>query len=136
MEVKDGFTVRYQAAQHRSESRTAHFTWNRLNDLMVFQTAGRELGSRRSRHEGMWAKFPNGHQDFFRALGFTLDKERASSLSVDEVPEGIHVSYVRPDPNDSVKLEKWDTLMHIKDIEVMLEEAQSRRGSNLDAVQT
>jgi hypothetical protein len=131
LEVEDGFVVRYFTAQHRTDSRSVHFTWERLNDLLVFQTAGRRVGSRRHRHEGMWAKFPNGHQDFFRALGHTLDEEHASNLSVEEVDEGVQVSYVCKDPSNRLVSQKTHQLMKMADIQAALEAAQARRGKSV-----
>lgn len=127
LEVVDGFAVRSHPAAHRSDGRTVHYSWDRLRDLVTFQTAGRGVPRRRSRHSGMWGNFPNGHEDFFRALGHELDEQRASSLTVDEIPEGVTVSYIRPDAHGSLNYEKYHTLMKREDIEVLLRAAQSRR---------
>jgi hypothetical protein len=128
LEVADGFTVRSHPARHRTDGRIVHFKWDRLQDLVIFHTAGRDCARRRHRHQGIWANFPSGHEDFFRALGFTLDTEGATSLSVDEVPEGIAVSYMRPSPGNALSFEKCHTVFHKREIEAMLRAAQQRRG--------
>src|SRR5436305_8578857 len=106
LEVSDGFTVRSHPSRFRSENRSVQFTWNRLRDLVVFHTAGRGCTRRRPRHSGIWANFPSGHEDFLRALGHILDHERAGSLSIDEVPEGVAVSYMRSSPDNELVLDK------------------------------
>lgn len=127
LEVADGFTVRSHPSTHRAEGHTIHYSWDRLTDLVVYQTAGRGVRRRRSRHSGMWELFPNGHEDFFRALGHELDVERASSITVDEVKEGVAVSYFRPSESDPSQAEKVHRLMRREDIEAMLKAAQARR---------
>lgn len=128
LEVEDGFTIRYQVAQHQSDGRTVHFTWDRLQDLYVFNTGGRGVRRKRDRHEGIWGKFPNGHQDFFRALGYILDRDTAANLTVDEVVDGLRVSYCRPRSGDPLHLEKRDMELREADILEMVERAQMRRG--------
>lgn len=128
MEVPDGFAVRAHPSNQQAEGRTIHFGWDRVRDLAIFQTAGRGLRRRKPRHSGMWANFPNGHEDFFRALGHTLDVEHASSLSIDEVAEGIDITYMRPGA-DGVKNEKTHLLMRQDDVLALLRDAQSRRGT-------
>jgi hypothetical protein len=131
LEVPDGFTVRSHPARHRTDGRIVHFKWDRLNDLVIFHTAGRDCVRRRHRHQGIWAHFPSGHEDFFRALGFTLDQEGANSLGVDEVPEGVAVSYMRPVADNPLSFEKCHTVYHKQEIEQMLRSAQDRRGKDL-----
>lgn len=130
LEVADGFTVRSHPARHRTDGRIVHFKWDRLHDLVIFHSAGRDCVRRRHRHQGIWANFPSGHEDFFRALGFTLDTEHANSLSVDEVPEGISVSYMRSEDNNPLSFEKCHTVYHKEQIESMLRAAQERRGQS------
>jgi hypothetical protein len=129
VEVADGFTVRSQSSRFKSDGRTIQFTWDRLNDLLVYHTAGRGLNRRHHRHRGIWADFPNGHEDFFRALGFNLDNESAGSLTVDEVPEGVTVSYLRPNTasGGNSEFETCHTVMRQAEIQKLLEAAQSRR---------
>lgn len=121
-ESPDGFVVRSQQSGHGAESRSIEFGWERLHDLVILQTAGRGLRRRRPRHAGLWANFPNGHEDYFRALGHVLDEEGASGLQVDEIPEGIAVSYDRPG-----RSERHRMTMQRADVEQMLRDAQSRR---------
>jgi hypothetical protein len=127
VEEADGFTVRSHPSIDRTDERRTHYSWDRLHDLVVYQTAGRGVRRRRSRHSGLWENFPNGHEDFFRALGHELDQENASNLSVDEVEEGVAVSYTRPSENDPDRPDTVHRMMQRADIEAMLRAAQARR---------
>jgi hypothetical protein len=134
MEVEDGFTVRHWAALHQSEARTTHYTWERLRDLSVFQSAGRGCVRKHGRHQGLWATIPGGHQAYFRALGHQLDEENASSLTLDEVPEGVAVSYLRPDSDNPLRSHKYHVIMSENDVRALVAEAEMRRGKRLEAV--
>ncbi len=127
LEVPDGFTVRSQPVRHRSSGKVTHFDWRRLADLAVLHTAARNFGKRRAPHAGIWASFPNGHEDFFRALGYTLDSEQAANVSIDELPDGFAVSYVRADGRHA--FEKHHRLYRAEEIEDLLKSALARRGT-------
>ena len=71
-----------------------------------------------------------------KTLGFSLDKEHANSLSVDEVPEGVSVSYMRPSDDNPLSFEKCHTVYHKEQIETMLRAAQERRGKGVTAETT
>lgn len=129
LEVEDGFTVRYQTTLHRLESRTVHFSSEKIQDLYVFQTFGRGAPPRRDRHEGMWANFPDGHQEFLRSLGFLLDCEGARSLAVDELEDEVRVTYVKPSPDNPYRSEKRELCFREADIRRMVGQARDRRNS-------
>jgi hypothetical protein len=131
LEVDDGYVVRYQPAQYRSDDRTVHFSQGRLYDLFVFHASGRGCGPRRrDRHLGIWGKFPTGHEDFFRALGAVLDHQFASSLAVDELNDELRVSYMRPDPENPLLSQKCHAAYTEHDIRAMVAAARKLRGTN------
>jgi hypothetical protein len=134
LEVEDGYTVRYQPAQHQAQDRTVHYSHSRLRDLFVFHVAGRGCLKRRGRHLGIWGNFPSGHEDFFRAMGAALDREGACSLTVDELAEQVQISYVRTQPDDPLRTEKRRAVFGESDIRAMVEEAKLRRGRTLTLV--
>lgn len=134
MEVADGFTVRSHPSQQRSDARTVHFSWERLRDLFIFQASGRGCQRKHHRHQGMWQNFPHGHEDFFRALGHIIDRDKATSVTVDELPEGIAVSYIVTDPDNPPYAQKVYAVMREGEIQTMLEAAQKRRGTGLRVV--
>jgi hypothetical protein len=104
-----------------------HLDWRRLSDLAVLHTAARSFGKRKAPHSGIWASFPNGHEDFFRALGYLLDSEQAANVSIDELPDGFAVSYVRA--NGRHAFEKCHRLYRAEEIERLLQAAIARRGT-------
>lgn len=128
LEVPDGFTVRSQPVRHRTAGRVENFDWVRLSSLDVLHSAARHIGRRRVKHQGMWGAMQNGHENFFRALGFILDRDGASSVSIDELPNSLAVSYMRPAPGDPRFFEKCHVLYEQPDIEAVLQEARGRRG--------
>lgn len=130
-EVADGFTVRSHSSGDRADARTVHFTRDRLRDLVIFQASGRGSPRRHHRHQGIWTNFPHGHEDFFRALGHALDRERARSVSVEEQPDGIAVTYVAADPENPPHSRDVRTVMRENEIQNLLNAAQRRRGSGL-----
>lgn len=103
-ETADGFAVRSHSTSRRAEERVMHFEWDRLGDLDTFYAAGRGFGEnpKRKRHQNLWENFPCGHERALRTLGSLLDSEDASSLSLDEVENGLDVSYMRPGQNATV----------------------------------
>lgn len=127
LEVDDGFTVRYQPTQHRFDRRTIHFGADRLRDLLVFQSAGRGCGRKNDRHRQMWTKFPDGHEEFLRALGFLLDHEGATNLTLDELPEEVRVTYVRAEHDNPMRAEKCDATYHEPEIRALVQAARLRR---------
>jgi hypothetical protein len=127
LEVDDGFTLRYQPTQHRFDGRTVHFGATKLRDLSIFQTAGRGCAKRHHRHEGMSLKFAEGHEEFLRAVGFMLDREAASSLTLDELADEVRVTYVRATPENTMRTEKRDLAFGESDIQAMVDGARQRR---------
>ena len=131
LEMDDGFTVRYSPTRQRSETRTAQFSWARLRDLKVFNAAGRGTGRRSRRNFGLWNDLPGGYQDFFRALGHTLDDKSASSVAIDSLPKGVAVSYVCPTRDRPLAPEKRYDVLNRDVMEDMIAEAQRRRAPNI-----
>lgn len=93
-ETGDGLTVRAHATPRRADERVKHFAWVTIDDMdTYYSAAARGLGPRDRRLQ--WA-FPCTHEQALRTLGGLLDGDRATSLSVDETPQGLDVSYMRP----------------------------------------
>jgi hypothetical protein len=125
-EVSDGFVVRLQRSLHKLEPQVIHVKRRTLEEQLA------HLGQRRSvaghaRHQGIWSKFPNGHQDFFRALGYELDQAGASSILIDELEDGVSVSYSHPEPANGTVWKKKHVVLGMDAIEEILNEAYKRR---------
>ena len=126
-EVPDGFLVRFQRTFQRLDPEVYRFDYERLREqLETLFNERKTLGP--VRHEGIWSSFPNGHADFFRALGYELDQESARSVLIDELDDGIIVTYFRIE-NDGWK--KRMVFLSVDDIEKMLHAAYARRSENV-----
>jgi hypothetical protein len=126
-EVPDGFLVRLQRALHRLEPQVLHFKRESLKEqLDQLMQAKRPTGVR-SHHQGVWSHFPNGHQDFLRALGYELDQATADSIFIDELEDGFVVTYSCPETPDSKTWVKKMVVLGVEDIETILNAAFERR---------
>ncbi len=104
-ETNDGFTVRAYSTSIQADERVKHFQWDRLEDLdQYYRYANRGMGGKPPKVAA--PHFPCGHQAALRKLGALLDEEHASGLSVDEVENGLDVSYSHPREDDAQGVEK------------------------------
>lgn len=125
-ELADGFLIRMQRALHRLEPQVFELKRETLAEQLR-QRAGQRTGSPGPiHHQGVWAHFPNGHQDFFRALGYELDESSARGILVDEVENGVVVTYSYPDAGSST-LRKRQVFLGVPEIEQILNTAYERR---------
>ncbi len=127
-EVADGFVVRQQRALHKLEPRMVQFRRETLVE-QIHQLLSRGRGDLRVRHQGVWSKFPNGHQDFFRALGFELDEASARGVLVEELEDGIVITYNYPDAENPARWKKRLIVLGVEEIESILNAAFARRGN-------
>lgn len=126
-EVPDGFLVRLQRALHTLDPQMEHFK----RETLVEQLNGlvtRPRPQTRIRHQGVWSRFPNGHQDFFRALGYELDQSSARGILVEELEDGLVVTYNYPDSENGNRWKKRMVVMDVDDIEAIINAAFERRG--------
>ena len=126
-EVSDGFLVRLQRALHKLEPRVEHFKRETLLEQLE-ALRGSHRPATQTRHHGIWSSFPNGHQDFFRALGYELDQSQARGILIDELEDGIVVTYSAPAENDGSVDKKRMIYLGLSDIETILNAAFERRG--------
>ena len=125
VEIPDGFVVRLQRHLHKLDPLVYHFDRTRLKDQLHALAQQRPKSTARPRHQGVWANFPNGHQDFFRALGYELDEASARDILVDEMEDGILVTYRPP---STIGTQKRVVELHSDEIETILNDAFARRG--------
>jgi hypothetical protein len=127
-EVSDGFLVRLQRALHKLDPQVEYFKRETLVE-QLHNLMGRGRGSNRpARHQGVWSKFPNGHQDFFRALGYELDQSSARGILIEELEDGIVVTYSYPDEENGSQWRKRMVVLGVEEIEAILNAAFERRG--------
>lgn len=125
-EVSDGFVVRMQRSLHKMDPQVIHFKRTELKEQLD-QLSQQHPASGHARHQGVWSHFPNGHQDFFRALGYELDTAGASGILIDELEDGIVVTYSHPEPADGGPWSKKHVVLGTDAIEEILNEAFERR---------
>lgn len=133
-EVPDGFIVRLQRALHKLEPQIHHFKRETLLEQLDQLMRQRKAMGTRPHHQGVWSYFPNGHQDFLRALGYELDESKARGVLIDELEDGIIVTYRYPEAEGST-WRKRVVVLGMKDIEEILNTAFDRRKSKASAPQ-
>lgn len=124
VEVPDGFLVRMQRSLHKLEPHVEYFKRDTLAQHVDQFTRTNQTVGTRQYHQGVWSHFPNGHQDFMRALGYELDDAKARHIVLDELEEGVNLTYTAPSGAG------WETRVHflsIDDVETILNEAFNRR---------
>lgn len=126
-EVPDGFLVRLQRALHRLEPQVVHFKRETLKEQLNQLTQQKKPMGSRPHHQGVWSYFPNGHQDFLRALGYELDEASAQNVFLDELEDGFVVTYTCPDTAGSSGWTKKMVVLGIEQIEAILNAAFERR---------
>lgn len=125
-EISDGFLVRLQRSLHKLEPEFDHFKRETLVEQMQALMSRGHGGH--ARHQGVWSRFPNGHQDFFRALGYELDVSRARGILIDELDDGLVLTYSYPDASDPTVWNKRMVVLGVEEIETLLNTAFERRG--------
>lgn len=126
VEVPGGFLLRKQRSLNTTtETVVQHVTLEALRKLLEHLEHERPR-SRRVRHPGLWASFPQGHQDFFRALGHELDALSARSIAIDEADDTLAVTYQRPGDNGHA-YRKCITILQREQIEQIVNAAFERR---------
>lgn len=125
VEVPEGFLVRLQRVLHKFEPEIIRFEREMLHQELdhLFQ---QHKPASRTFHQGVWSAFPNGHADFFRALGYELDQESARNVMLDELEDGMVVTYSRPDGDG---WQKRVVVLERGDIESILNAAFERRNT-------
>lgn len=126
-ETSDGFVVRLQRALHKLDPQVEVFRRETLVQQLqnLMNAPKRQL---HVRHQGVWSSFPNGHQDFFRALGYELDEAKARGILVDELEDGIVVTYSYPSEGNGLAMKKRMVVLGRDEIETILNAAFERRG--------
>jgi hypothetical protein len=126
VEVPDGFMLRKQRASNTSiDTVEEHLTRDALKRQLAALRRERPR-SRRVRHRGFWARFPQGHQDFFRALGHELDAVSARAIVIDEGDDCLAVTYQRGWPGEGPGPKQFSILQH-EEIECIVNAAFERR---------
>jgi len=125
-EVPDGFLVRLQRALHKLDPQILHIKREQLEEQLE-QLMREHKRSDPPKHQGVWSYFPNGHQDFFRALGFELDEANAHSIFLDELEDGFVITYSCPGESNNGAWSKKMIRLGVPEVETILNAAFDRR---------
>lgn len=128
-ETNEGFLVRLQRAVTKIDPLVVVLKRENLVQ-QISSLLDRPKPVTRVRHQGIWQNFPNGHQDFFRALGFELDEAHAVGILIDELEDGLVVSYSYPDPTSGAWRKRM-VVLGMEEIEAILNAAFERRGKGV-----
>ena len=93
VEQSDGFVIRLQRLLQKVDPVVIQLKHDEIHQQLDRLMQERKASRPTVRHPGVWARFPNGHQDFFRALGFELDRVSAQAVVIDELPDAVVLTY-------------------------------------------
>jgi hypothetical protein len=125
IEMPDGFTVITERGTAKPQLQDLHFERATLAEQADQLVRGRNVFGGRHRYE--WPLCRAGHEDFLRALGFELDDSEARAVSLDELEDGVVVTYSYLDPTQGYSWRKRFVLLRAIDIEEIMKAAHSRR---------
>ena len=126
IETGEGFVVRYRRTDQQPELAAASLSYAALLEQRA------ELESRRvvPRRVRAWEQGEGAHshyQDMLRAMGSQLERIEAYSILVDEIDEGLIVTYQYLDARDNYLFRKAKVMVRWDQVSQMLGEARSRR---------
>jgi hypothetical protein len=128
LEAESGFAVRYQAHSGSPDTTLVRLDGEELLSLSS------ELERRRRRGRGFF--FGGGkeqpeenrtYENILRALGYELDQVQAYSILVDEIDDGMVVTYQYLNPREGFNARKRMVILGGEAMRNVLEDAQSRR---------
>ena len=131
VELPDGFVVRVHRSMHEVETHDIRFDQQTLTQQLEQMEDGRTredlLPHVKVRHQGIWKKLPTGHQDVLRALGYELDQENARQVTIDELEDGMILTFRSPDTPDGAS-RKYIAVLDLNGLERVVNRAFKRRG--------
>lgn len=124
IEAADGFAVRYQLAATDPDSILARLSSQELSEREQDGGGGwkrRSFPFARNTHEAAT------YENILRALGYELDYVEAYSLLIDELEEGIVVTYQYLKPTEGFNARKRMVILGSEALDAVLDDARSRR---------
>jgi hypothetical protein len=125
IEVPDGFTLVLEAGGAEPHLREVHFSTASLLEQGEQLARGRKMFG--GKYQERWSLASTGHQDFLRALGNELDRYQAHDILIDELEDGLLVTYTYVDPSKGYQFRKRLSVLHAQEIEAILQSAHGRR---------
>ncbi len=131
LEVEGGFVVRATSSSGR-DIETLEFADQHFPQLLASCTASR--GKSVSRKSIISNLLPTGYEDFMRVVGYLLDRHAAEAITISELDELVVIGGVgRVDESGNSRYGPLQWLMRQADVELLLNEAYSRRRDPRDA---
>lgn len=130
MEVADGFAARYQHDRDNPDSILARFTFPEISKLE------RDLAGRRRGRFNRSGSTQSAYENILRALGYELDDAGAYSILVDEIDEGMVVTYQYLKPTEGFNARKRMVIMGAEAMQSVLDAAHARREQRLAGILT
>lgn len=129
VEVDKGILLRAHDA-HTGEQFAEMLLDENLTEAM--ETAMSERGRAAQPLPASTALHPTGYEDFLRALGFRLDRQRAQSIVIVECPRFFHVSGLEAvGPEDQPALTPFSSFYEVPKVNALVNEAVARRKGSL-----
>lgn len=125
VEVADGFVLTIRHGVDPEDTTEAHFRPETLAEQAAELLRNRKR--RRGTAKSTWPLAKTDHQDFMRALGHELDQEDADGILIDELEDGLLVTYSYLDPTQGYQYQKRMVTLHRDHIEQILGAAHERR---------
>jgi hypothetical protein len=125
IEVPDGFTLFVEETSSRPTGREVRLSIDDLAGRAESLEKGRKfLGTAQP---NSWELVSTTHQDFLRALGWELTETSAHALLIDELEDGLLVTYSYLDPARGFQWRKRMLHLHSGDMEGIIEAGRRRR---------
>jgi hypothetical protein len=130
IETPPGLSVVLQQGPDAEGLNVLHFSRNDLlerEQSLISARRPNPAGHEPATLREPWTLGPTGIQDFFHALGYELDQAGAEMLLIDELEEGVFISYSFVDPSMDFTWHKRSITFSAADIDNIVSVARGRR---------
>lgn len=125
LEFPDGFMLLTENEANGEWLEETHFAYHVLNGQAQQLARGRKLLG--SKYRTGWSLSKTGHQDFLRALGLELDESGARQILLDELEDGVLLTYSYLDPTHGFEWRKQLLMLRTDQIASIIDAAHGRR---------
>ncbi|GAC1514283.1 MAG: hypothetical protein NVS2B16_20720 [Chloroflexota bacterium] len=125
LEEPDGYTVVLEDFAANAPLRSIHLERATLQQQTDYLRRGRKVFGRSRRRP--WKLSSPGRQPFFEVLGVELDDAQARELCLDEVNDGLLVTYSFLDPSRGFAWRKHMVVLRAPEIQTLLESVRNRQ---------
>lgn len=123
LEENGGFAVRYQPDRDHPDSVMVH--WE--NHALLSISHERQQKRRRQSMFGRAGQAKTTYENVLRALGYELDVVEAYSILVDEIDDGMVVTYQYLNPTEGFNAKKRMVILGSDVMKSVLQDAEARR---------